>query len=159
MKKIIISASITPSDDSVTVEGLKDMLRKLGSACFPYCAEVELADMVEVKLPKAVWIYASNDDAAHYQMVSGPNDLAGEAISDEDIEQMRSEGICTEFVSVHPRTDRYGAPAYSTDPIFAEGVVGFHGFRVPNEDALEVSTTDRGDDGGEEIWLKIVLPA
>lgn len=158
MKKIIISASIKPSDDSVTVEDLQDMLRKLGSAHFPYYAEVELADMDDLELPKEVWIYISNDDSAPYQLASGPGDLDGEVIKDVELKQMRLHGVCTEFFAKYPRADRYGAPAYSTDSDFAEGVVGSHDFCVPAE-GLEVHSDDRGDDGGEEIWLKIALPA
>lgn len=158
MKKIIISASIQPSDDSVTAEGLQDMLRKLGLAHFPYCAEVELADLGDLELPKEVWIYISNDDSDPYQLVSEARDAGGEGVSEEYLEQMRSQGVCTEFFAEYPRAERYGAPAYSTDSDFAEGVVGLHGFRVPAE-GLEVHSEDRGDDGCEGIWLKIALPA
>jgi len=155
MKKIIISAIVTPSDDSVTLENLTDTLRHLGSAYLAFGAEVELVEAKE--LTKEVWLYVSSDDAEPYMQVAGAGKTEGKALSDEEVDQLRTNGVCTEFRAEYPRADRYGAPLYANDEEFAAGVVGNHLFRVDVE-GLTVFAEDRGDDGCEQIWLKVALP-
>lgn len=155
MKKIIFSAIVTPSDDSVTMENLKDALKHLGSAYFTFEAEVELAS--SEGMAKEVWLYASADPSEPYVKVSGPSETEGIEQEEAEMAELREQGVCVEFRAEYPRADRYGAPSYSTDDDFAAGVVGEHLFRVSAED-FTVITDDRGDDGAEQIWLKIVLP-
>lgn len=155
MKKLIFSATVTPNDDEVTLDHLKDALQHLGSACFSYEAEVELASAKG--LTRAVWIYASCDDSEPYVQVSGPDETEGKTLSGDEADQLRATGVCTEFRAEYPRARKYGAPAYATGDDFAAGVVGIQGFKV-NEEGLTVDAEDRLDDGGEQIWLKIALP-
>ncbi len=158
MKKISISAVITPSDDAVTVQDLKRCLSHLGSVTFIFASEVETVDLEEMDLPNEVWVYVSGDDSEPYVKVSGPRQVDGEEIRDKELEFMRDKGVCIEFHAEYPSANRYGAPLHATDEDFAAGIVGEHGFKVPAE-GLQVRSEDRGDDGGEEIWLKIALPA
>lgn len=155
MKRIMISAIVTPNDDSVTLENLQDGLRHLGSAYFTFAAEVELSGTEG--LAKEVWLYISSDDEEPYRQVAGPQETNGKALSGEEVDQLRTNGVCTEFRAEYPRADRYGAPTYATDEDFAAGVVGDHLFKV-DADGLTVHAEDRGDDGCEQIWLKIALP-
>jgi hypothetical protein len=155
MKKIIVSAVVTPNDDSITARNIEDAFRHMGSAYFTFTAEVEL-DGIE-GLTKEAWLYISSDDSEPYVQVSASGETKGEELSDEEVNQMRLVGVCAEFYAQYPRAERYGAPAYAGDDDFAAGVVGSHQFKV-NVDGLAVYTEDRGDDGCEQIWLKIVLP-
>jgi hypothetical protein len=155
MKKIMICAIVTPNDDSVTLENLKDSLRHLGSAYFTFAAEVELSGIEG--MTKEVWLYVSSDDSEPYIQVVEANGTEGKALSGEEVDQLRANGVCTEFRAEYPRADQYGAPSYANDDDFAAGVVGNHLFKV-SADGLTVRAEDRGDDGCEQIWLKIVLP-
>lgn len=155
MKKIIISASITPADDAVTLEDLQQALRHLGSTHFIYTAEVELASAENCT--QAVWLYVSADDSEPYLIVSELGDTEGQPVDGVEADRIRQDGVCTELYAQFPRADKYGAPAYSNDDEFAAGVVGSHGFRLDPND-FTVRAEDRGDDGCEEIWLKLMLP-
>ncbi len=155
MKKIMISAIVTPRDESVTLESLQDALRRLGSANFTFTAEVE-ASSIE-GLTREIWLYLSNDDEEPYIQVSGPGKTAGKGLSQREADELRAMGVCTEFRAEYPSSDKYGAPSYANDDEFAAGVVGEHLFKV-NTDGLTVHAEDRGDDGCDQIWLKIVLP-
>ena len=156
MKKIMISAIVTPSDNSVTLKSIQDALRHHGSAYFTFGSEIELAN--SEGMSGEVWLYVSSDDSEPYVKVSGPGEIEGTAVSDDDADRFRKEGVCTEFHAQYPRADKYGTPPYATDDDFAAGVVGDHLFKVAAE-GLSVFAEDRGDDGGEGIWLKIALPA
>ncbi len=155
MKRIVISAVITPNDDSVTLESLRNTLRHLGSAYFIFGAEVELAEVEEPV--KEVWLYVSADDSEPYIQVTGPHITTGNALSRAKVDRLRSSGVCIEFHAQYPRSDRYGAPLYASDEDFAAGVVGNHSFKV-HIDGLVVRAQDRGDDGCEQIWLKLAVP-
>lgn len=155
MRKIIISAVVTPNDDSVTLESLQDGLRHLGSAYFTFTGEVELAD--SAGLTKQVWLYVSSDDSEPYVQVSGPGETEGKSLYDDEVERLRANGVCIEFRAEYPRANKYGAPSYAGDEDFAAGVVGNHLFKVDAE-GLSVQTQDRGDDGCEQFWLMLLLP-
>ena len=158
MKRLAFSSVITLSDDSVTMDDLKRCLQHLGSAYFTFESEVVVVDTTALHLPRVEWIYISNDDSEPYLKVAGPQELQGQELSGDELDFIRENGVCVRFVAEYPRAERYGAPSYSTHDDFAAGIVGQHGFSVP-ADGLDVEATDRGDDGGEMIWLKIALPA
>ncbi len=155
MKLIIMSAIVAPNDQGVTLENLKDALRHMGTASFTFGAEVELSDIKG--LTKEVWLYVASDDSEPCIQVAGPGQVIGVALSEEEVDQLSEKGVCTEFRAEYPRADRYGAPVYVNDDDFAAGVVGNYGFRV-SADGFTVHAKDRGDDGAEEIWLKILSP-
>ena len=159
MKKIVISFSMTPNDDDVTLDSLKDLLCKVGSTHFLATSEVEVVDISDIEVGKKVWVYVPNDDELPYVKVAKSGDTTGEELGDLELAALQKDGVCVSFNAEYPRADRYGAPSYATDDSFAEGIVGEHGFAVPSENGLNVWTNDRGDDGGQEIWLEIMLPA
>lgn len=154
MKKIVIGAIILPNDDSITGRSLLDALKPFGSVRFSYDAAFTLASTDG--LTKEMWIYVSSDDSDSYVQVSAPGETEGKLLSEEEADQLQVDGVCTEFCAQYPRADRYGSPWYDSDNDFAAAVAGEH-FKVA-ADGLKVFTIDRGDDGPEEIWLKIVLP-
>ncbi len=156
MKKIVFHAIVTPNDDAVTVENLKDTIRQLGSAYFTFEAEFETASTDG--LTKEAWVYVSADDSEPYIKVSGPGETEGEELSDDAADELRNVGVVIEFRAQYPRADRYGSPVYNNDEDFTKGVVGNHLFKVADE-GFEVYAEDRGDDGSEQIWLKLALPA
>ena len=155
MKKIMISVTVTPNDDSIALKNLKDAIRHLGSAHFSFTAEVELSD--SEGLTREVWVYVSSDDSEPYIQVVNPGQTEGKTLSEEEVDQLRANGVCTEFRAEYPRAERYGAPSYATHDDFAAGLVGEHLFKA-NAEGLIVHAEDRGDDGCEQLWLKIVLP-
>lgn len=155
MKKIMFSAVVIPSDDSVTLENIKDALKHLGVACFKSEAEVELSSSEGMQ--NEIWLYVSADQSEPYVKVSRPGETEGIEQKDAAMSYLRKQGVCVEFRAHYPRADHYGTPPYSVDYDFAAGVVGEHLFRVSLEE-FSVNAEDCGDDGYEQIWLKIVLP-
>lgn len=156
MKKIMLSAIIQPSDDSVTLEKIKETLSGLGVAHFTFDAEVELADARD--LTKSVWVYVQADDSEPLLKVAECGETDGDELGQDELTELFQAGVCTEFRAEYPRADKYGAPSYANEDDFAAGLVGYHGFKVATK-GFEVHAEDRGDDGSEEIWLKIALPA
>ena len=156
MKKIVISAVVTPNDDSVTLKNLEDALRHLGVVYFPFSEEFEMAS--SEGLTKEIWLYISSDDEAPYVRVNGPDETEGEDISAELADEYRTNGVCVEFQAKYPRAERHGAPLSAHNNDFAAGVVGSHNFRVSIEN-FTVGAEDSRDDTAEQIWLKIALPA
>lgn len=155
MKKIILGAIVTPNDDSVTQKNLKDALRHLGSTYFAFAAEVRVSEVEG--MTKEVWIYLPDDNSLPYIQVEETGKTEGKHLSEQEVDQLRTSGVCIEFRAEYPRANRYGVPWYACDDEFAAGVVGNHLFKV-DSDGLTVHAIDRGDDGLEQIWLKIVLP-
>lgn len=158
MKKIAISAVLTPTDDSITAEGILDILRKLGLCYTVFEGEVETVPEESLDLPREVWLYVPFDDEEPYLKVSASGSVEGEELSYVELEALRNQGVCMAFHADFPRASRYGVPHYAINEDYAACVAGFHGFKTPHE-GLELSAKDRGDDGGEDIWLKIALPA
>lgn len=157
MKKILISAIIRPHDATVTLHNLDACLARLGLTERIYGAEIELADAERPELTETTWVYVTSDVTEPYSRVRAPGDMEGEELAVEEVDRLQKQGLCVEFRAQYPRADRYGAPPYATNDVFAEGIVADHGFRVA-EQGMEVHADDRGDDGGEEIWLKILSP-
>lgn len=158
MKKIILSLTITPTDDDVSSEDLLRSLRRLGSVCSIYESEVEVVYSNEGS-PRSVWIYVSADESETYKQVEKAGDTDGWDLDSDTVEEMQDTGVCTEFVAHYPRIDTHGAPAYLCDDVFAQGIVGAHGFSVPPDNQMKVHSSDIGDDSPEVFWLKIALPA
>lgn len=161
MQKIIISAAITPNE-AITSEELVAMLRKLGATTVFFESSVETVPTDEVPdvrgAHETVWLFASSDDSEPFIVVSEAGERDGEELSDEDLDRIIEAGVCVELHASYPRAERNGTPFYATEDLFAEGLVGSYGFKVPDEGALEVYAEDTGDDSAECFWLKIVLP-
>lgn len=157
MKKIILSATIEPADDSVSADNLIDALRHLGKARILYAAEVGLA-AIDTSIPhEEVWVFVSQDEAEPYKHVNAPGECGGVNLSDDELDGLRRRGICVAFVAEYPNGAKYGSPSYASDDDFAAGIVGNHGFRIA-PDMFTWHAVDRGDDGSETIWLKLLVP-
>lgn len=154
MKKIIFSATLKPTDHKISIHQLENMLRKFGEVNITSEAEVDVINTGDKVFKQFTWIYASSDESEPYLKVPDSGDSEGVEISLDELNILQTKGVCVEFVAHHPRTDRYGSPHYCVDDEFAQGIVGSHGFSVTSNN-FSVFTHDRGDDGGEEIWLKI----
>jgi hypothetical protein len=154
MKKIIITATVQV-DSVLTPEDLLAALSRMGKAELGYSAEVGV--LPPPANHESLWVYVSSDDSEPYVKVSGPDETEGETIDRAELESLQQRGVCVAFYGQHPRSDKYGAPYYASDDVFAEGIVGEHGFNV-SSNGLEVHAEDRGDDGAEQIWLNIHIP-
>jgi hypothetical protein len=157
MKKIIICATISPSDSAITVEAVKKTLGFLGNTHFFQASEVNFKAAPKSHAARAVWLYAPYDDSEPFRTVSGPGEHDGPSVKKKELTAIREHGVCVEMRATHPRADKYGAPLYAADDVLAAGLVADHGFAV-DEGEFEVYVEDRGDDGGEELWFKLVLP-
>lgn len=157
MKKIVLGFELAPTDDSVTPDSIKEALAKLGNLSVFTQAEIVVEPVLDVP-QKEVVIYIHPDDEEPYLLVSGCGEIDGRELIPNEVETIGYHGICTKFYAEYPRPDRYGAPLYASNDVFAEAVVAAdHGFVVSYE-GLEVQTQATGDDSSERIWLTIVIP-
>ena len=156
MKKIVLGFELVPTDDSVTLDSIKEALAKLGNLSFFTQAEIVIEPVLDVA-HKEVVIYVHPDDEEPYLLVSECGEDEGRELTPNEVETIGFHGICTKFYAEYPRPDRYGAPLYASNNAFAEAVVAAdHGFVVSYE-GLEVNTRSSGDDSSERIWLTIVI--
>lgn len=154
-KKISIKASVTVPE-SVVTDDVLSALRTLGTVAVDYCSAVEYKS--SKGLPRNVWVYVSSDEDEPYLQVENAFAIEGPELSDYEMQKLRSQGVCKEFYAQYPRADRYSAPTYAANDDAAAVMVAEHLFAVCKED-FEVHAVDRDDDGGEELWLCISMPA
>lgn len=154
MKKFIVQLAISPATDSMTLDALRTQLKSLGEVQIDVLEEVNTATSLDPALNTAYWIFVSADEEDPYLLVSGACNSNGVEIPAEALKQLVEQGVCTEFYAEYPRADRYGAPRYASSDAVAEAVVSYH-FAVASE-GLSVCCEDRGDDGVETIWLKVM---
>lgn len=160
MKKIILSAVITPSDDAVTENDVLKSLAMLGSATRLCSYQLETVPRDEVEdLPGLVTLYVPPDDSEPYYLVDGIGEVGGVELTGEDAEAIQRDGVCIAGKAVYPRATRHGSPVYTTDENYAMGTIAtVGGCRVADEEVFTFSSEDRGDDGGEEFWLSFAVP-
>ena len=161
MKKIFFSGIVRPFCTFDTIE-LKKALKKFGALQIDI-DEITVADEEPDESYKPIWIYVSPNDDDPYFLASleGEIDLS-EAESDAELsdgfmDAVRKHGVCTELVGYYPRADRYGYPGYVADTMKGEALAAFHGFTVTNEQFVATGY-DRGDDGAEQMWFKVMVP-
>lgn len=125
--------------------------------------EITVADEEPDESYKPIWIYVSPNENDPYFLASleGVIDLSeaesDAELSDEFMDAIRKYGVCTELVGYYPRADRYGYPGYVADTMKGEALAAFHGFTVTNEQFVATGY-DRGDDGAEQMWFKVMVP-
>lgn len=155
-KKICVSALVTVPAN-VTTEELMNALRSLGVVEFSTVSSFIEAPAPAEDYPAHVWLYVSSDASEPYQRVRDAGDSQGVDIDDDTMAYLMHHGICTSFYAETPCIDKYGAPHFVADDYAAGAIAHDHGFKVCP--GLSVSHTDRGDDGSEDYWLRIALPA
>jgi hypothetical protein len=162
MKKIFFSGILYPEDDDLSAQELKSGLEQFGILQMDI-DEITVADEEPDESYKPIWIYVSPNEEDPYFLASleGEIDLS-EAESDAEIsgelmDAIRKHGVCTELVGYYPRSDRYGCPGYVADTMKGEALAAFHGFVVTNEQFVATGY-DRGDDGAEQMWFKVMVP-
>lgn len=154
-KKISIQATVTVPE-SVDADDVISALRTLGTVAVDYCSAVEYKSSND--LTRKVWVYVSADEDEPYVQVDEVFATQGKELSGYELQKLRSQGVCTKFYAKYPRADRYGEPIYAANEDAAAGVVAEHLFAVANL-VFVVHAVDRGDDGVEEFWLCIAMPA
>ena len=119
----------------------------------------EIAD--STGFPKFVWVQFSSNEEEPYYFSNGPFDFDDKVVSDEDLNILRTLGVCTEIAAHYPNGDKYTVPALAEEGhgVTAEGNAAFIAdhFRVDVQ-RLSHNWVDRGDDGVEDYWLMIRLP-
>ena len=155
MNKIVISATVTPTNSETTTAQLLAALEQFGDVEVTYCESFEIKS--DDGMTKSAWIYISSDESTPYQLVNADGEYEGPYISDYVMLQLREKGVCVEFSARYPNGDKYGSPSYASNEDAASLVVAEHLFAVI--ESMDVGSVDRGDDGAEEFWLKIALPA
>lgn len=156
-RKIVVLAEVIPGDDKVDIDAVRARLQSLGEVHITVLEEVTLASGAGPEMAQAYWFYVRADEELPYLLVSGPGEMEGTVPSAEVVAELQERGVCTELHAHYPRGDRYGAPLYASESMMAEATASEH-FIVASE-GLEVVCKDRGDDGAEEIWLKVMGPA
>lgn len=156
MKKIVMAFTLTPTDDSVTEQSVREALRLLGTLQVISSDEVVVEEKTEA-MTRQVVLFVSADEDDPYQLVAGHGDRGGRDLTENEIESLRYFGVCTGFYGTYPDADKYGVPRFASDDVYAETIVAEHRFPVCS-DGLDVQSEDSGDDGMEAIWLTISIP-
>jgi hypothetical protein len=162
MKKIFFSGILWPEEDDLSVQEFKRGLEQFGILQLDI-DEITVADEEPDDSYKPIWIYVSpnEDDPYFLASLEGVIDLSAAesdaAISGELMDAIRKHGVCTELVGYYPRADRYGCPGYVADAMKGEALAAFHRFTVTNEQFVATGY-DRGDDGAEQLWFKVMVP-
>lgn len=155
MRKIVLHAEIvTGAEAPVTLEHVRKHLASLGSVSFSLLESVDLASGKDPSLTKTYWVYVSSDETQPYLLVSAAGEVEGDVMPDALVKELQQEGVCTEFHAAYANGSKYGTPPYACDSGAAEAAASEH-FIVASE-GLAVHCRDRGDDGGEDIWLKVM---
>ena len=161
MKKIFFSGIVWPTNTFEAIE-LKKALQKFGIVQIDI-DEITVANEEPDESYKPIWIYVSPDEDEPYFLASLEDKIilseaeSDAEISDELMDAIRKHGVCTELVGYYPRADRYGYPAYVADAMKGEALAALHGFVVTNEQFVATGH-DRRDDGGEQMWFKVMVP-
>ena len=156
VKKIVLAVSITPNDGALRVDDVVDALARLGGTHVQYMGEVGLGNSDGLR--KETWLFASADEDVPFIAVAQRGECHGRELSSAEVDALTGAGVCVELYGEYPRFDRFGPSLCATGEEFASVVVGEHGFKI-DPDNFHSSCNDRGDDGAEEFWLKIVSPA
>lgn len=168
MKKILFNGVLQLRSAGVSCQQIHNAIElAIGEGMYGQAqieaVEITVADEEPDESYKPIWIYVSPDEDEPYFLASleGKIDLSeaesDAEISDELMNAIRKHGVCTELVGYYPRADRYGYPAYVADAMKGEALAAFHGFIVTNEQFVATGY-DRGDDGAEQMWFKVMVP-
>ena len=159
MKTILVSFAVTVPSGGLSCASVKeDLQTRFGQKNFSYLEMSEFDSAATDELEKAVWIYISPDDSEPLYLVRDKGTVEGTPLPPLVATEMQDHGVCTELYGEYPRSDRYGAPDFAVDDLHAKAYVGNQGFKVA-EKGFESAVSDRGDDGSEQVWLRIMLPA
>jgi hypothetical protein len=122
--------------------------------------DITLADVAkdETALPNVLWLYEPEvHKDSKLLIVDDSNDTAGRVLTDEELDVLRQYGVCTELKVMHPDAAQYGSPVYTLHDDAAAAEASSYGFKVL-ADGFATSFFN-GDDGSEERWLRIIMPA
>ncbi|MDN8078829.1 hypothetical protein QZN30_05645 [Burkholderia multivorans] len=115
-------------------------------------------DRDEKALPNVVWLYEPQVHAkSELFLVEHGDDTAGRVLTEEELDVVRQYGVCTEFKAKHPDAAQYGSPLYTLHDEAAAAEASGYGFKVLADGFA--TTFENGDDGSEERWLRIIMPA
>ncbi|HDR9106017.1 hypothetical protein P5X00_36405 [Paraburkholderia sp. A2RO-4L] len=115
-------------------------------------------DRDEKVLPNVVWLYEPQVHAkSELFLVEDGDDTDGRVLTEEELDVLRQYGVCTEFKAKHPDAAQYGSPLYTLHDEAAAAEASGYGFNVLADGFA--TTFENGDDGSEERWLRIIMPA
>ena len=162
MRKLIINASITVDEDfnpNILQRMLAAMKRpdvdKAEGQGFASVMAVDIKDVSH--LPERVWVCVPPDDEEPMYLVRDPNDeeYEGVALSDQEMDDLVTNGVCVFSRARYPRSDRYGLPRWAShdNAELAPAIVGFAVSKY-----FGCLYEDSGDDTCESFRHQIALP-
>jgi len=115
-------------------------------------------DKDEAALPNVIWLYVPAVHAdSKLLIVEHGSDTDGRFLTEEELDVLRQYGVCTEFRAKHSDAAQYGSPIYTLHDEAAEAEASSYGFKVLADGFA--TSFENGDDGSEERWLRIIMPA
>lgn len=155
-------AYLTIVVDGTSCKELENELADSGLRHFKVLARGDISvanvDRDEKVLPHVVWLYEPQVHAkSELFLVEDGDDTDGRVLTEEELDVVRQYGVCTEFKAKHPDAAQYGSPLYTLHDEAAAAEASGYGFNVLADGFA--TTFENGDDGSEERWLRIIMPA
>ncbi|KVP96650.1 hypothetical protein WJ97_12260 [Burkholderia ubonensis] len=155
-------AYLTIVVDGTSVKDLENKLADCDIGKFRILARGDIAVADESKdetvLPNKVWLYeACVDDKRKLRLVEDSHATEGRVLTEEELAVLQQFGVCTDFKSKYPDAEQYGSPLYFLHEDAAAAEASSYGFKVLAEGFA--TSFENGDDGAEERWLRIIMPA
>lgn len=152
---------------TIVAEGItcQDLERELADAridSFKVLARGDIivadADKDEKALPNVIWLYEPSVHAdSELFLVRDADATHGRPLTAEELVVLQEYGVCTEFKATYPDAAQYNSPLYVLHDDAAAAEASSYGFKVLADGFA--TSYQNGDDGAEERWIRIIMPA
>jgi hypothetical protein len=163
MKKLIVSAVLTVSDDcnpgmvgnilSAIAEPMEegDLITRNSTV------GIQTVNFRPLPGGRTVWIYESPEEDAPFYLVDNAGSTSeSRPLTEDENDRLMQTGVCTSMHSRHPRSGRVGVPGWA---------FGQHPYSIPSmngffvSEGFNASSEDSGDDTPESFWHLVALPS
>ena len=110
-------------------------------------------------VPNEVWLFDRDGKGVLSLVKDGATSDHGRMLTDGELRALQDYGVCVELRAGYPSAAKHGTPAYVQHIEAAMAVATGYGFAVAEEPHFTTSFGDNGDDGPEERWLRVRVPA
>ena len=155
---------------TIVVEGIRtdELIRELNFAKLGNGGEVKVLEqgniviadenVDEKALPNAFWMHQPEVYAeGPLYLVDDVGDKNGRMVSTQELDVMRQFGVLTNFKVIHPDAGQYLSPLGAIHDEAAEVDASGYGIKLLADGFC--ASYENGDDGSEERWLRVIMPA
>lgn len=156
MNKAILTIVVTGTTCETVLSELKDAM--IGNVKVLAEGDVRVSYKDLATLPNEFWLHEADvSTEQRLCVVAHGTDTTGRELTVEEMDVLKQYGVCVEFRAIFPDAQKYGSPLYAVHAEVAEAEASRYGFSIAGEDF--VVNVNAGDDGSEQRWLRIAMPA